>query len=169
MGNSHPSLYPYEPLPTAEGELIVTAGNDAQFRKVCQVLGVPHLADDPRFMHNEDRTANREQLRPLLTEQLARHTAAEWFGELIAAGVPCGPINTVEGGVEFAREIGLDPVVVAGDAEKGVPTIRHPLTFSVTPPRYDLAPPALDEHGEQIRAWLSAPAGQDPDQQKGSA
>ncbi len=159
MGNSHPSLFPYEPLPTADRELIVTAGNDVQFRKVCQVLGVPQLADDPRFMHNENRTANRDQLRLLLTQQLARRTAAQWFDELIAAGVPCGPINTVDDGVEFAREIGLEPVVVAGDDDKGVPTIRHPLTFSVTPPRYDLAPPALDEHGEQIRAWLAGPAG----------
>lgn len=176
MGNSHPSLFPYEPLPTGDGDLVVTAGNDAQFRKVCQVLGVPELADDPRFAHNVGRTANRDQLRPLLTEQLARRSAAEWFADLIAVGVPCGPINTVEGGVEFAREIGLDPVVVAGDSEKGTPTIRHPLTFSVTPPRYDLAPPALDEHGDQIRAWLATPAqstgrGTDPGtgQQRGQA
>jgi crotonobetainyl-CoA:carnitine CoA-transferase CaiB-like acyl-CoA transferase len=167
MGNSHPSLFPYEPLPTGDGELIVTAGNDAQFRKLCQVLGVPQLADDPRFAHNEDRTANRHQLRPMLTEQLARRPAAQWFTELIAVGVPCGPINTVDAGVEFAREIGLDPVVVAGDGARGVPTIRHPLTFSVTPPHYDLAPPGLDEHGDQIRAWLATPASGSAGQQRG--
>ena len=167
MGNSHPSLFPYEPLPTRDGDLIVTAGNDAQFRKVCQVLGVPQLADDPRFAHNEGRTANRHELRPLLTEQFARRTADEWFAELIAVGVPCGPINTVDGGVEFAREIGLDPVVIAGDGANGVPTIRHPLTFSVTPPRYELAPPALDEHGDQIRAWLASPATPSTGDQRG--
>ena len=167
MGNSHPSLFPYEPLPTRDGDLIVTAGNDAQFRKVCQVLGVPQLADDPRFAHNEGRTANRHELRPLLTEQFARRTADEWFAELIAVGVPCGQINTVDGGVEFAREIGLDPVVIAGDGANGVPTIRHPLTFSVTPPRYELAPPALDEHGEQIRAWLASPATPGTGEQRG--
>ncbi len=71
MGNSHPSLFPYEPLPCADGELIITAGNDLQFRKLVQVLGVPELADDPRFSRNEDRTANREELRPLLVERLA--------------------------------------------------------------------------------------------------
>jgi crotonobetainyl-CoA:carnitine CoA-transferase CaiB-like acyl-CoA transferase len=155
MGNSHPSLFPYEPLPTSDGELIVTAGNDAQFRKVCEVLGSPGLADDPRFARNEDRTANRDQLRPLLVELLSRRTAADWFEELIGAGVPCGPINTVDKGIEFATKIGLDPVVTAGHGDDAVPSMRHPLTFSLTPPRYDLPPPALDEHGAQIRTWLA--------------
>ena len=158
MGNAHPSLYPYEPLPTADGDLIVTAGNDVQFRKLCEALGAPELAADPRFARNEDRTANRDLLRPLLIERLASRPAAEWFGELIAVGVPCGPINTVEQGIAFAAEIGLEPVVSAGSGLAAIPTIRHPLTFSATAPRYDLPPPALDEHGEDIRAWLSTPA-----------
>jgi crotonobetainyl-CoA:carnitine CoA-transferase CaiB-like acyl-CoA transferase len=157
MGNAHPSLFPYEPLPTGDGELIVTAGNDTQFRKLCEVLGAPELADDPRFARNEGRTANRAQLRPLLTERLSRRTAAEWFGELIGAGVPCGPINTVDAGIAFARDIGLEPVVVTGHGDNAVPAVRHPLTFSVTPPRYDLPPPGLDAHGEEIRAWLASP------------
>ncbi|WP_188959528.1 CaiB/BaiF CoA transferase family protein, partial [Modestobacter marinus] len=59
MGNSHPSLFPYEPLPCADGDLIITAGNNGQFRRLVEVLGVPELADDPRFARNEDRTANR--------------------------------------------------------------------------------------------------------------
>jgi crotonobetainyl-CoA:carnitine CoA-transferase CaiB-like acyl-CoA transferase len=155
MGNAHPSLYPYEPLPTAAGDLIITAGNDAQFRKLCDVLGASHLADDPRFARNADRTANRDDLRPLLTELLAKRTAADWFGALIAVGVPCGPINTVDQGIAFAAEIGLDPVVSAGSGATARPTIRHPLTFSATAPRYDLPPPALDEHGDDIRSWLS--------------
>jgi crotonobetainyl-CoA:carnitine CoA-transferase CaiB-like acyl-CoA transferase len=158
MGNSHPSLFPYEPLPTGDGELIVTAGNDTQFRKVCEVLGVPQLAADPRFVHNEDRTANRDQLRPLLVERLSERSAAEWFSELISAGVPCGPINTVEGGIEFAQSIGLDPIVTAGHGESAMPTVRHPLTFSQTPPDYEYPPPDLDEHGADIRAWLAGPA-----------
>ncbi len=155
MGNSHPSLFPYEPLPTGDGDLIVTAGNDAQFRKLCDVIGAPELPDDPRFARNEDRTANRDQLRPLLAGRLASRTAAEWFDALITVGVPCGPINTVDAGVAFARSIGLDPVVTAGTGEAARPAVRHPITYSVTPPDYPLAPPALDEHGEQIRAWLA--------------
>ena len=154
MGNSHPSLFPYEPLPTGDGELIVTAGNDAQFARLCQVIGAPELAQDPRFARNEGRTANRAELRPLLAAQLSRKTAQEWFGELIAEGVPCGPINTVDEGVAFATEVGLDPVVLAGPPGNTMRTVRHPLTFSRTPPRYHLPPPKLDEHGAEIRAWL---------------
>ena len=162
MGNSHPSLFPYEPLPTADGELIVTAGNDAQFRKLCEVLGAPGLADDPRFASNAGRTANRGELRPLLAERLATGTSADWFAALIAAGVPCGPINTVDEGIAFARDIGLEPVITAGEGDKAMPSIRHPISYSTTPPSYPLPPPALDEHGEQVRAWLAAPSGPPP-------
>ena len=109
MGNAHPSLFPYEPLPTADGELIVIAGNDGQFRKLCQVLDLPELPDDPRFGRNQDRTANREELRPLLVERLAKRTKDEWFRELLAAGVPCAPINTIDGGVALAEELGPGP------------------------------------------------------------
>jgi len=156
MGNAHPSLFPYEPLPTKDGELIVTAGNDAQFGRLCQVIGVPDLASDPRFARAADRTAHRDELKPLLVERLCLRTAAEWFPDLIAAGVPCGPINTVAGGVDFAAEVGLEPVQMAGQGDSAVPSVRHPLAFSRTPPRYDLPPPRLDEHGTQIRAWLAS-------------
>jgi crotonobetainyl-CoA:carnitine CoA-transferase CaiB-like acyl-CoA transferase len=70
--------------------------------------------------------------------------------------VPCGPINTVDSGVAFAREIGLEPVVTAGHGEAARPTIRHPVTFSATPARYPLPPPVLDEHGEELRGWLAS-------------
>jgi len=151
MGNSHPSLFPYEPLPCADGELIITAGNNNQFRRLTEVLGVPELADDPRFDRNEKRTANRDELRPLLVERLRTRTRMEWFGDIIAAGVPCGPINTIDGGVAFAEDIGLDPVVTVGP----IPTVRNPITFSETPPSYRLPPPSLDEHGAELRRWLS--------------
>jgi crotonobetainyl-CoA:carnitine CoA-transferase CaiB-like acyl-CoA transferase len=156
MGNSHPSLFPYEPLPTGDGDLVIAAGNDTQFRNLCTVIGAPELASDERFAANVGRTANRDQLRPLLVDRLKARPAAEWFDLLIAAGVPCGPINSVAGGVAFAERIGLDPVVLAGHGDAAVPGIRNPLTFSATRPRYDLPPPALDEHGDQIRAWLAS-------------
>jgi crotonobetainyl-CoA:carnitine CoA-transferase CaiB-like acyl-CoA transferase len=151
MGNAHPSLFPYEPLPVADGELIVIAGNDGQFRKLCQVLGLDGLPEDPRFGRNQDRTAHRDQLRPILVERLRTRTRDEWFRDLMAAGVPCAPINTIDGGVAMAEELGLNPVVTVG----GVPGVRNPITFSHTPARYELPPPGLDEHGEEIRRWLT--------------
>jgi crotonobetainyl-CoA:carnitine CoA-transferase CaiB-like acyl-CoA transferase len=154
MGNSHPSLFPYEPLPCADGELVITAGNDLQFRKLAEALGVPELVDDPRFARNEDRTANREALRPLLVERLRTRSKQEWFRALTAVGVPCGPINTIDQGVAFAAEVGLSPVVMAGEGAAAMPSVRNPITFSATPPSYRLPPPSLDEHGEEIRRWL---------------
>jgi len=155
MGNAHPSLFPYESLPTADQDLIIAAGNNGQFSKLCEVLGLPELPHDPRFAKTEDRTRNREALRPLLVERLRTRTAGEWFRRLSAAGVPCGPINDIAGGIAFAREIGLDPVVEVGSGEQAVPMIRHPISFSRTPARHTLPPPALGQHSEQIRAWLS--------------
>ena len=158
MGNSHPSLFPYEPLPCADRDLIITAGNNTQFRRLVEVLGAPELADDPRFLRNEDRTANRDELRPLLVERLRTRTAMEWFRDIIDAGVPCGPINSIDGGVRFAESVGLDPVVVVGDGDAAVPSVRNPIRFSESQARYELPPPSLDEHGDDIRRWLAEPA-----------
>ncbi|MFI5276162.1 MAG: CaiB/BaiF CoA transferase family protein, partial [Ktedonobacterales bacterium] len=159
MGNAHPSLFPYEPLPTADKNLIVIAGNNGQFRALCGVLGLSDLPDDPRFANNEDRTRNREALRPLLVGRLRTKSADEWFQEMSAAGVSCGPINDIAGGVAFARAMELDPVVEVGDGDAAIPMIRNPITFSATPPRYDMPPPALGQDNDAIRAWLSQPAG----------
>ena len=153
MGNAHLSLFPYEPLPTGDGELIVIAGNDAQFRTLAGVLGVADLADDERFATMAARNVNRDLLRPQLLARLATGSAQEWFARLTAAGIPCGPINDVRGGVELAERLGLEPVVEID----GVPTIRNPLGLSATPPVYRRPPPHLDEHGAQLRAWLAGP------------
>jgi crotonobetainyl-CoA:carnitine CoA-transferase CaiB-like acyl-CoA transferase len=154
MGNAHPSVFPYEPLPTADHDLIVAAANDGQFRKLCEVLGIPEVADDPRFARNADRTARREELRPLLVERLVTRPADEWFALLVEAGVPSGPINTIDGGFAAAERFGLEPVVVVGEGERAVPTTRHPIRFSETPAGYALPPPELDEHGGELRKWL---------------
>jgi crotonobetainyl-CoA:carnitine CoA-transferase CaiB-like acyl-CoA transferase len=154
MGNAHLSLFPYEPLPTKDGELVVATGNDGQFRKLCAVLGLPQLPEDPRFTRNRDRTTHRAALKPLLEQALALRTRAEWFRDLTAAGIPCGPINTVADGIAFATELGLDPVVTVG----GIPTTRNPIGLSRTPTRYELPPPGLDQHGTELREWLARPS-----------
>ncbi|HYQ67856.1 CaiB/BaiF CoA-transferase family protein [Actinophytocola sp.] len=154
MGNAHPSVFPYEPLPTKDNDLIISAANDGQFRKLCEVLGIPDVADDPRYAINANRTANREELRPLLVDRLTTRSAVEWFDLLVAAGVPCGPINTIDGGFAMAERFELDPIVTVGDGDRAVPTTRHPIRFSQTPVSYALPPPELDEHGDEIRKWL---------------
>ena len=166
MGNAHPSLFPYEALPTADLDLIIAAGNNGQFGKLCEILDLPELPRDPRFANTKDRNRNRDALRPLLVERLRRRTANEWFRRLSAAGVPCGPINSVEGGIAFAREIELDPIVEVGAGDDAVPMVRHPISFSLTPPRHKLPPPALGQDNEQIRAWLSQTVHIDPEEIK---
>lgn len=160
MGNAHPSLFPYETMPTADREMIITAGNDRQFRSLCEVLGIPEVADDPRFGSNADRTRNREELRPLLLEALGRRSADDLFATLNKAGVPCGPVNTIAEGVEFAESLGLAPRVELGTGERAVSLVRNPITFSDAALRYDLPPPELGEHSDEIRSWLRAAAEQ---------
>ena len=154
MGNAHPSVFPYEPLETADDDLIVTAANDGQFRKLCEVLGLLGVADDPRFARNADRTVHREELRPVLVAKLKERRAVEWFDLLVDAGVPCGPIQSIDGGFAMAERFGLDPIVEVGEGDRAVPTTRHPIRFSATPAVYELPPPELDEHGTALREWL---------------
>jgi crotonobetainyl-CoA:carnitine CoA-transferase CaiB-like acyl-CoA transferase len=156
MGNAHPSVVPYEPLPTADNDIVIAAANDGLFRKLVQVLGRPELADDPRFVRNADRTEHRDELRPILVEALAAKGAEEWFDLLVNAGVPCGPINSVAGGFAIAERFGLEPIVEVGEGDRAVPTTRNPIRFSATPVTYELPPPELDEHGDELRKWLSS-------------
>lgn len=156
MGNEHPSLYPYEPMPTGDGMLIVVAGNNGQFTKLCDALGIPEVAADPRFGNPQERNANREELRPILQGCLAERSAAEWFEHLSGLGLPCAPIQDVKGGIELARKLGLEPVVMAGNGERRIPSVRHPVAFSQTPVSYELAPPELNASSDLVRTWLAA-------------
>jgi crotonobetainyl-CoA:carnitine CoA-transferase CaiB-like acyl-CoA transferase len=158
MGNAHPSLFPYEALPTADQDLIIIAGNDGQFRRLCEVLGLPEVADDPRFGRAVERNRNRETLRPLLVDRLRTRSANDWFHALSEAGLACGPINTIDAGFRAAIELGLEPVVQVGTGDSALPMMRNPITFSASPARYDLPPPTLGQDNEVIRDWLRRPA-----------
>ena len=159
MGNAHPSLFPYEALPTKDRDLIIAAGNDKQFRALCKVLEIESVADDSRFTANSDRTANREQLRPLLLTRLAEWAADDLFIALNKVGVPCGPINTIGDGVELAEKLGLKPRIAVGEGDRKVDLIRNPITFSEGELSYELPPPHLGEHSDEIRKWLKETQG----------
>ncbi|KGJ72517.1 carnitine dehydratase [Cryobacterium roopkundense] len=155
MGNEHPSLYPYEPMPTGDGMLIIAAGNNPQFSKLCTALDIPEAATDARFCSPQHRNSNRAALREILQRELARRSAAEWFEFLSELGLPCAPIQDVKGGIELAEKLGLEPVVLAGTGDRRIPTVRHPVKFSQTPVTYDLAPPRLNESSDLVRSWLA--------------
>jgi crotonobetainyl-CoA:carnitine CoA-transferase CaiB-like acyl-CoA transferase len=154
MGNAHASLFPYETMPTADRDMIITAGNDRQFRALCDVLGIPEVPDEPRFATNADRTHNREPLRAILVAELAKWKADDLFVALNKAGVPCGPINTIGEGVELAESLGLAPRVELGSGDRAVSLVRNPIGFGDAELNYDLPPPELGEHSAEIKSWL---------------
>ena len=145
MGTAHPNLAPYQPLPTRDGALVVAVGSDGQFRALCQGLEASALGVDPRFADNALRVAHRAELTRALEVLTVRSTTAELIQALEAAGVPCGPINTVE-------EVFAEPqaqargLVVEQDREDlggKVLTVASPMRLSRTPVSYRAPPPAL--------------------------
>jgi crotonobetainyl-CoA:carnitine CoA-transferase CaiB-like acyl-CoA transferase len=153
LGNAHPNIVPYQDFPTADGDFILTVGNDGQFRKFCEVAGHPEWAEDPRFVSNSARVAHRAELIPLIRQATVFRTTAEWVSALEKAGVPCGPINDL-------AQVFADPQVLARGLRVelphplagSVPQVASPLRLSATPVEYRNAPPLLGEHTETILA-----------------
>lgn len=155
LGNAHPNIVPYQDFPTADGDFILTVGNDNQFRRFAAVAGQPQWADDPRFATNAARVANRALLIPLIRQATVFKTTAEWVEVLEQAGVPCGPINDLAQVFAdpqvLARELAISlPHALAGS----VPQVASPLRLSETPVEYRRAPPLLGEHTEEVLARL---------------
>ncbi len=95
IGNAHPSIVPYQTFHTSDKPIVVAAGNDAQFVRLCGAVGLPDLAEDERYATNPDRVANREELVAVLQERFSEQPADEWVEKVRHAGVPCGPVNTL--------------------------------------------------------------------------
>jgi crotonobetainyl-CoA:carnitine CoA-transferase CaiB-like acyl-CoA transferase len=152
MGNQHPSIAPYEVFPTADRPLVIAVGNDRQFRALADALGLPGLADDPRFADNASRVRHREELVAALRQALARRGADEWFTILSAAGVPAGPINDVAQAFALAERLGLAPVVEIEDEARGTVSrqVANPIRLSETPACYRLPPPRLGAHTDVL-------------------
>jgi crotonobetainyl-CoA:carnitine CoA-transferase CaiB-like acyl-CoA transferase len=146
LGNSHPSIAPYEVVRARDRPLVLAVGNDRQFAALCDELGVGRLASDPRFASNAGRVEHREALVALLNQALATAAADEWVRRLAARGVPCGTVNGIDEAVELAARLGLEPVVAVRDDQGRVSRqARHPIWFSATPATYRLAPPTWDQ------------------------
>ncbi|WP_183141397.1 CaiB/BaiF CoA transferase family protein [Pseudomonas syringae group genomosp. 3] len=147
LGNANPNIVPYQSFPTADGDLILTVGNDSQFRKFAEVAGQQQWADDPRFLTNTLRVAHRAELIPLIRQVTVFKATAQWVAALEAVGVPCAPVNDL-------AQVFADPHVVARGlaielphALGGkVPQVASPIRLSETPVEYRRAPPMLGEH-----------------------
>lgn len=152
IGNAHQNLTPYQVFDCADGYIIIATGNDAQYRRLCRILGVDEMAEHPDFLTNADRIANREEMTRRLTEATLKRGKAELLAACEAESVPAGPIN------DFA-EVFADPQVEARGVHAeldGVPTLRPPFRFSAADIAMERPSPSLNEHGEEIRAELKA-------------
>ncbi|MEU3744109.1 MULTISPECIES: CaiB/BaiF CoA transferase family protein [Streptomyces] len=156
MGNSHPSIAPYEVFEARDRPLVLAVGTDRQFRTLCERLGRRELGEDPRFATNTARVAHREELVEELSGTLGSRTADDWFEELTAAGVPCGPINDVAAAFDLADRLGLAPRVP--EAAAGPGQVANPIRLGATPPSYRGAPPRLGEHTDALLTTLGRPA-----------
>jgi crotonobetainyl-CoA:carnitine CoA-transferase CaiB-like acyl-CoA transferase len=151
LGNRHPSIAPYETVRAADGDLALAVGNDAQFARLCEVLGAPRLAE--RWPTNDDRVAARDALAAELAPRFAAAPIAVWCDQLRAAGVPAGPVHDVAQAFAAAEALGLDPVLELD----GVRTVRSPVLLDGAPAQAGRRPPRLGEHDADVRAWLAAP------------
>ncbi|HTN65207.1 MAG TPA: CaiB/BaiF CoA-transferase family protein [Burkholderiaceae bacterium] len=156
MGNAHPNIVPYQDFPTADGDMILAIGNDAQFARFCAVAGHPEWAQDQRFASNRGRVENRAALLPLIRQATVFRPTREWIAELEKAGVPCGPINRIDQVFDDpqvqARQLRITlPHPVAGQ----VPLVANPIRLSGSPVEYRRAPPQLGQHTEEVLSdWL---------------
>lgn len=156
MGNAHPNIVPYQDFPTADGHLIIAVGNDSQFAACCTVLGEPQWAALERFATNPQRVRHRDELIALMREVTARKTTGEWIALMEAAGVPCGPINSLD-------RVFADPQVQARGMRVEmdhplagtVPLVANPIRMSASPVEYRSPPPTLGQHTDDVLAdWL---------------
>lgn len=152
-GNEHPTIVPYSTFPASDQSFIIAAGNDAQFARMCQVIGAHDLAENPKFQKNTDRVLNRNELIPAINEYTKKQTAEHWLKAMEDAGVPCGPVNDLA--QTFAdpqikhREMAIT-MPHRNNPDEGVTLIGNPLNFSDTPIQYKKAPPVRAEDTRKI-------------------
>lgn len=150
LGNAHPNLMPYQAFPCADGWIVIATGNDAQYRRLCGLLGAPEMGEDPRFVTNALRVGARDDLAARLETLTRSWTAETLLRACEAEGVPAGPINDMS-------QVFADPQIVHRGLEVApddIPGVRSPFDFSEAALATDRPAPKLGEHGDELRAEL---------------
>ena len=154
-GNAHPNIVPYQVFAAADGHLIIAVGNDAQFARFCAVAGCPQLATDARFASNADRVRHRQALLPLLEPRVRAQPIAFWTERLAAAGVPCGPINSIAQALADPQIVARGLCIERPHAAAGtVPLVASPIVIDGARAAAERAPPLLGEHTREVLARL---------------
>ena len=158
MGNSHPSLAPYQDFPTQDGNMLLAIGNDGQFQRFCAAADQPQWSADPRFATNTLRVKHRTDLIPAMQAVTRTRTTAEWIALLEDKAVPCGPVNTIAQAFDDAQVKARGLAVTlprwkdgeAGDGVAQITGVASPLRLSSNPPVLRNAPPALGQHTDEV-------------------
>ena len=166
MGNSHPSLAPYQDFPTQDGNMLLAIGNDGQFQRFCAAAGQPQWASDERFATNTLRVKHRAELIPAMEAVTRTRTTAAWIALLEDKAVPCGPINTIAQAFDDAQVKARGLAVSlprwkdgeVGDGITHITGVASPLRLSATPPVLRNAPPALGQHTDEVLRELGLDA-----------
>jgi crotonobetainyl-CoA:carnitine CoA-transferase CaiB-like acyl-CoA transferase len=154
-GSAHPTIVPYQALRTGDGYLMVAVGNDALWRRFAPLVGLPELAGDPRFATNPDRVVHRGELIPLLEAALATRGSAAWAEAMAQAGIPAGPINTVDQALAQRQVVARDMVLTTEHPTAG--TLRmpgSPIKLSHHDATIRRPPPLLGEHTAEVLTEL---------------
>lgn len=151
QGNRHPNIMPQDVFACADGDVVLAVGNDGQYAKMCQALGRPELATDPRYAKNADRVRHKDELMPLIAQIFKQWKRADLVAAMEQAGVPCGPINTVPQVFEEPqvkhRGMRFDlPHPVGGS----VPQVKNPINYAAARINYEQPPPLLGQHSDEI-------------------
>lgn len=151
MGTGHPALSPYQAFPVADGQIMLGVGNDAQWRRFCDVAGLGHAVDDPRFATNAQRVANFDETVALVAEVMPTRTLAQWLEALRGAGVPCSPIHTLDEALAHPQLEARQLVVRSEHPVLGeLRNIAMPVRFDGKPREARLTPPLLGEHTVEV-------------------
>lgn len=150
FGNAHPNIVPYQVFNTADQHITIAVGNDRQFRSLCSILGLEHLADDPAYATNPARVANRDTLVPILQAAFNTRTAAEWLDACDKAGIPSGSINTIEQVFQHAQVLANGLVQSVDHPAGDLKLVSAPYRLSETPAVIRRPPPLLGQHTDEI-------------------
>lgn len=154
-GSAHPSIVPYQALRTADGHLMVAVGNDTLWQRFAPLIGLPELVDDPRFVSNPQRVANRAQLIPLIEAALATRSSAAWAEDLTRVGIPAGAINSIAAALEHPQVQARNMVLTTEHPSAG--TLRmtaSPIKLSRYTAKVRRPPPVLGEHTDEVLGEL---------------